>query len=87
MSHDLSWAAWAVWSTLVLVVAGGILAVGYLAYRTRRIREEADLRSRAPGPDPVDQLGDVNDELSQRLAEARSSLEGTRDAIRDGVRW
>lgn len=87
MTHNLSGAAWATWSLVLLAIVAGILAVGYLAYRTRRVREEVDLRSRDPGPDPVDQLADVNDSLEARLAEARSSLEATRDAVRDGVRW
>lgn len=87
MTHGPPAIAWAVWSLVVLVVAGGILAAGYAAYRARRAREEAQLASRAPGPDPTEGLADVNDELADRLAEARARLEGTRDAVRDGVRW
>lgn len=75
------------WGIVCLGIAAAIVAVGYQAYDARRARERARIADRASRGDPVEDLEAVNDKLADQLDRARRSLEETRDAVRDGVRW
>jgi hypothetical protein len=68
------------WLGLALVA----LYAGYVAYDTRRIREETSI---APArPDPLIELERINTEIARLAAQSRKTLEQTRDAMQRGLR-
>lgn len=66
-------------------IALAILYAGYVAYDTRNAREAAAL---APprGADPAEELERINTEIARLAAQTRKTLEGARDAVKQGVR-
>lgn len=69
-----------------LLLAAGILWVGYLAYRARLAREEAPAQELMADEDPADELTEINDELERLAGEAAASLERTRKTMDEGLR-
>lgn len=90
MLSPLVWMPW--WGAgLVLVpfllLGALVIGVGYLAYRARVARQEAPIEEMlAAGPDPVEELARLNDELEAEVAEARASLDRTRETMERGLR-
>ena len=60
------------------------LYVGYVAYETTKRREAA--AREPPRPDPVDELQQINTELSRAATSARKTLELAREAVQRGTR-
>lgn len=69
-----------------LLLAAGVLFVGYLAYKARVAREEAPAQELMADEDPAGELTEINDELQQVAEEAAASLERTRETMDEGLR-
>lgn len=67
-----------------LALAIVALYVGYVAYDTRRLREEQALAG--PMPDHVGEMERINTEIARLVTQSRQSLEAARDAMQRGLR-
>lgn len=68
-----------------VVVAAGAFWICFEVWRVRELRARAPLGTQ-PGPDPAIELERVNTETARGLAQARLTLEATRDTLRRGIK-
>lgn len=82
----LGWLFGAAFLLPSLLLALGVIGVGYLAFRARVAREEAPAQELMAGEDPADELAEINDELEALAEASAASLERTRETMEKGLR-